>query len=339
MAHADWIIDLGPGAGHDGGRIVFEGTPADLVADAIHPHRRAPRGVRRPLSVRTRGLDQLSRRQLELVRTWLPGAGVVRDHSWGLVGTAVLELLDAGGTRYIVKAGDREDHHVAREVIAHRRWLEPWTSLGRAPEMVHGDGEAKVLVARYLPGALVQGTEHEQVADTYRQAGELLARFHGQLAVRDDGEFEHRQKQETLAWLSRPHRIAAEAVSDLTAAVEAWPTPGSTLVPTHGDWQPRNWLVHDGRVSVIDFGRADLRPALTDFGRLAAQQFRADPALEEAFLQGYGADPREPDAWRRLRIRDAVGTAAWAYQVGDAAYEQQGHRMIAEILPELRHHD
>jgi excinuclease ABC A subunit len=32
MVHADWIIDLGPGAGHDGGRIVFEGTPADLVA-------------------------------------------------------------------------------------------------------------------------------------------------------------------------------------------------------------------------------------------------------------------------------------------------------------------
>lgn len=34
MAHADWIIDLGPGAGHDGGEIVFEGTPADLVASA-----------------------------------------------------------------------------------------------------------------------------------------------------------------------------------------------------------------------------------------------------------------------------------------------------------------
>jgi excinuclease UvrABC ATPase subunit len=34
MAHADWIIDLGPGAGHDGGRIVFEGAPADLIADA-----------------------------------------------------------------------------------------------------------------------------------------------------------------------------------------------------------------------------------------------------------------------------------------------------------------
>lgn len=33
MAHADWIIDLGPGAGHDGGRVVFEGTPADLVTE------------------------------------------------------------------------------------------------------------------------------------------------------------------------------------------------------------------------------------------------------------------------------------------------------------------
>lgn len=34
MAHADWIIDLGPGAGHDGGHVVFEGTPADLLAQS-----------------------------------------------------------------------------------------------------------------------------------------------------------------------------------------------------------------------------------------------------------------------------------------------------------------
>jgi excinuclease UvrABC ATPase subunit len=34
MAHADWLIDMGPGAGHDGGRVVFEGTPAHLVARA-----------------------------------------------------------------------------------------------------------------------------------------------------------------------------------------------------------------------------------------------------------------------------------------------------------------
>ena len=33
MAHADWVIDMGPGAGHDGGRVVFTGTPAQMVAD------------------------------------------------------------------------------------------------------------------------------------------------------------------------------------------------------------------------------------------------------------------------------------------------------------------
>ena len=53
MAHADWIIDLGPGAGHDGGRIVFEGTPADLVGGAVDADRGASRGVRRRLIVRS----------------------------------------------------------------------------------------------------------------------------------------------------------------------------------------------------------------------------------------------------------------------------------------------
>jgi excinuclease UvrABC ATPase subunit len=46
MAHADWIIDLGPGAGHDGGRVVFQGTPAQLVADrSTHTGRHLARYV------------------------------------------------------------------------------------------------------------------------------------------------------------------------------------------------------------------------------------------------------------------------------------------------------
>ncbi|MDT7788252.1 MAG: hypothetical protein QOF58_6671 [Pseudonocardiales bacterium] len=34
MAHADWIVDMGPGAGHDGGQVVFTGTPGELVASS-----------------------------------------------------------------------------------------------------------------------------------------------------------------------------------------------------------------------------------------------------------------------------------------------------------------
>ncbi|GAA3726425.1 hypothetical protein GCM10023082_25510 [Streptomyces tremellae] len=56
MAHADWIIDLGPGAGHDRGRVVFGGTPAGLVAARTtrphHPHSRTPRRLRRHLTHR-----------------------------------------------------------------------------------------------------------------------------------------------------------------------------------------------------------------------------------------------------------------------------------------------
>ena len=47
MAHADWIIDIGPGAGHDGGNIVFEGTPSDLVEQRPTLTGTTPRGVRR----------------------------------------------------------------------------------------------------------------------------------------------------------------------------------------------------------------------------------------------------------------------------------------------------
>ena len=68
MAHADWIIDIGPGAGHDGGAIVFEGTPARPDREGRHPHREAPEGVRRSLSevsarwVRRRSRSVLVRR-------------------------------------------------------------------------------------------------------------------------------------------------------------------------------------------------------------------------------------------------------------------------------------
>jgi thiamine kinase-like enzyme len=276
------------------------------------------------------GGDQLTRRQRELLDDWLPGAELVRDRSWGLVGTTVLELVHRGD-RYIAKAGDEKDHHLARELRAHHNWLEPWTSRGRAPQLVHADTEVKLLVTRYLPGELVEGSEHEFRPDIYRQAGELLARSHEQLAVESE-EFEAKAKVKALAWLDGPHRIAPDVVARLRDLVESWPTPPVTLVPTHGDWQPRNWLVHEGVVSVIDFGRADLRPALTDFARLAVQQFQVDPALESAFLDGYGSDPRDVAGWRRNRVREAIGTAAWAYQVGDELFEQQGHRMIAEAL-------
>jgi aminoglycoside phosphotransferase (APT) family kinase protein len=275
-------------------------------------------------------VSNLSDRQRALLSAWLPGARVVRDHSWGLVERTVLEV-ERDGEKYVVKAGGPDDHHMLRELRAHREWLTPWTSRGRAPTLVHHDEEALLLVSRYLPGELVEGTEAADDPEVYRQAGGLLAQLHDQDGV-DDPEYEARENRKTLRWLDQDHRIEPAVEMRLRAEVASWPEPSARLVPTHGDWQPRNWLHHDGTVSVIDFGRADLRPAYSDLARLAAQDFRREPALERAFLDGYGADPREPASWHRQRVREAVATAVWARLVGDEKFEAQGHRMIAEAL-------
>lgn len=269
--------------------------------------------------------------QRELVRHWLPRAELVTDHSWGLVATTVLELSGPDG-HVIVKAGGAEDHHIAREIAAHRRWLHPWTSSGHAAHMVAADEEAKILMTDHLPGRLVEGDPSQDAPETYRQAGSLLSRFHGQHAESsttwDDQLAAHARR-----WLAGPHRIDPASVRALRREIDAWPAGGTVdLVPTHGDWQPRNWLIDDGTVRIIDFGRTDLRPAVTDLARLARQDFSRDPRLEAAFLDGYGSDPREPGLWRRTLLGEAIGTAGWAHRVGSESFEKLGLRQIDQLL-------
>lgn len=268
--------------------------------------------------------------QERVVRSWFPGAELVADHSWGSTDTVVLHVRDRGRD-LVIKAGGPRNHHIDRELRAHQEFTGPLVAGGRAARLLRADRELKVLVTEYLPGDLVEGTDAEWLQETYRQAGEILAELHSQ-ASRLAPEYEADADARALEWLEQPHRIDAETVGRLRAALTAGGRRVTTLVPTHGDWQPRNWLVEDGHVRVIDFGRADWRPAATDLARLAAQQFRGHPELEQAFLAGYGDDPRDPVTWRMILIREAVGTAAYAHRIGDDAFESQGQRMIRDAL-------
>jgi antitoxin (DNA-binding transcriptional repressor) of toxin-antitoxin stability system len=281
----------------------------------------------------TSGWGALDARQRALVEAWLPGAEVEADLGWGLVATTVLRVRAAGGGLCVVKAGGPSDHHIAREIRAHLSWLGPWVRSGRAPTLLHHDADARVLVTRWLPGRLVLDDPAAGDPEVYAQAGRLLAQLHAVEARPDDG-YEARENARMRRWLASAHRIAPADATRLSAMVDGWPEPPATLVPTHGDWQPRNWLVHEGEVRAIDLGRADLRPAGTDLARLAARDFRRDPALEAAFLDGYGGDPRDPRAGARTRVREAVATAAWAHQVGDEAFEREGLALVAEVLAE-----
>jgi hypothetical protein len=276
------------------------------------------------------GPHLLSDEQTTLLHRWAPDLRVLADWSWGLTDTVVLHAR-TGAREVVVKAAGPGNHHIGREISAHRHWVAALTGRGRAPRLLWCDETANLLVTEHVDGELVLGTGAEGEASTYAQAGALLALLHGQ-ASRVDQDYECRQNARTLRWLDGPHRIDATTEAELRARVAEFPCEPAFLVPTHGDWQPRNWLRHGAEVRVIDFGRADWRPAHTDFARLAAQQFRGRPDLEAAFVDGYGRDPREPAGWHRHLLREAVGTACWAHQVGDVAFEAQGHEMVADVL-------
>lgn len=277
-------------------------------------------------------LPGLDHTQHDLVRSWLSDAELVSEHSWGLVDTVVLRVR-ADGQDLTVKAAGPGNHHVGREIDAHERWTGPLLEGERAPRLLHADREAHVLVTTWLPGDLAQDGPAQHDPEVHRQAGDLLARLHGQVARLDDG-WEEAQRRRVLTWLGRAHRIPQEQETRVRDLVAGWPGDPAVVVPTHGDYQPRNWLWDVGTVRVIDFGRAAWRPAASDLARLAVQEWVGRPELEAAFVQGYGADPREAGTWSRMQVAEAVGTAAWAFQVGDEPFEAQGLRMLTDALAE-----
>ncbi len=250
--------------------------------------------------------------------------------SWNQLDTTVLRVTDGTG-EFVVKASGRTNHHLLREISAHEDAVAVLAATGHAPRLLHADRERRVLVTRYLPCDLVEGTAAEHDPEVHRQAGRLLRVLHAQDG-RVEQEFERSASAKSLAALHRPHRIPAAQADRVRTVLTAYRPRPAVLVPTHGDWQPRNWLLDAGAVRVIDFGRFDRRPAMSDLCRLAVQQWRSDARLEAAFLDGYGSDPRDPGVWPFLQVREAVATAVWAHEVGDGQFERQGHRMLREAL-------
>lgn len=273
---------------------------------------------------------RLSPAQCAWVEARLGDIELVRDMSWNLVASIVLHVRSRDGG-VVVKAGDETNHHIGREISAHDGWTRPLVATGHAARLIDADARERVLLLEHLPGVLIEGTDAESRPNTYAQAGALLRRLHDQ-GLWTDAEYEARVNARAVTWLDGEHRVDAAVAARARSILVTDPAPPVTIVPTHGDWQPRNWLIDDGTVRVIDFGRFALRPAATDLTRLAAQQWRGRPDLEAAFFEEYGEDPRDPDRRRMEALREAVGTACWAFQVGDEVFEAQGHRMLADAL-------
>ncbi|WP_372699658.1 aminoglycoside phosphotransferase family protein [Arthrobacter sp. JSM 101049] len=264
-----------------------------------------------------------------------PDASIAADHSWPF-GITVLEF-HAGEAHLLLKAS-ATSHHLEREYRAHTRWLA--SLAGDVPVLVAYDRAAGLLVKTFLPGRLVLGSPAEHDPAVFQQAGTLLGRLHRGLAPIRAPHYEESMARKTHAWLGRAGGLAPAA--QLRAAadwLEAFRPSPVELVPTHGDYQPRNWLVRpDGRLAVIDFGRAELRPWYSDLVRMQHGDFATRPGLRAAFMDGYGPGPTPDsgsadDAGRRLdALMQAVGTIVWSQGMGDAAFEEHGRTMLARIL-------
>ena len=274
----------------------------------------------------TAGLNLAQRRQLH---EWLGDWREVADHTWPLQDTTVLRVR-SGADDFIVKATERS-HHLGRELLAHRKYLGGLADV--TPRLVHASDELQVLVATYLPGHLVQGDAAEHDPDTYRQAGRILARFLEPLGTSPDYVPDLIAKSlglvEDAAPLADPTHLAAAR-----AELERMPRLTIPLHFTHGDYQPRNWLVHDGMIRLIDFGRAAPRHWTSELVRLQHQQFLVDPALEVAFFEGLGRELTEEDrvVLRLENLAQMLATIVWAHGIGDVDYEEEGRVGLARLV-------
>jgi Ser/Thr protein kinase RdoA (MazF antagonist) len=222
--------------------------------------------------------------------------------------------------------------HLEREIDSHESVLAAIND-ARLPHLLHASRDAAIIVTTWLPGVLVEGTPAEDDAEVYRQAGSLLAVIHSSPEVSTD------YMPRTAAKLSQ-HLDAARALlapgawAQASARVQAIDPRPVEVVFTHGDYQPRNWLIDNGTVRIIDFGRGAWRPAVSDFVRLQHQQFVSRPDLVEAFVAGYGRDPVtfDQDASALEHLLQSLGTVVWAHAMGDTEFEAHGRRMVDLVL-------
>lgn len=274
-------------------------------------------------------MASISARQGALLRAWLGDWDLVADHSWPLQDTTVIHVRNSHGD-HIVKASTTS-HHIERELKAHEQYLDRLRM--PTPQLEHGSVDAGILVTRYLPGELVLGTPAEHSPDVYRQAGAILRELNY------PGEISHDYLEELLVQVRVKLDLARGLLPErqlaaLQILVDTFRPQPVRLYFTHGDYQPRNWLYHEGKVSVIDFGRALQRSWVSDLVRLQHQQFLGRPELEHAFMEGMKRRLTDTDlgVLRMETVHASVGTIVWAHRINDGAFEQHGREMVARIL-------
>jgi hypothetical protein len=248
--------------------------------------------------------EELPEDVLEFAARTLGGCELVRDCSWDHQMSSVLELRDADGRTWFLKRHrDRERYDT--ELRAYREWVP--ALVDRAPALHAFDDSLGAIIMSGLPAEQGVHAGHS----VQRQAGTLLRQFHEAQAPVPCDSFgsvkarEFDQLAPLIAHLLSGHEL--QSARCVVAALDDVPSPG--LVPCHRDYTPRNWLVGDGLVHIVDFEWCRLDAWVSDLARLELGLWADRPDLRDTFLDGYGA--RLSDADRVVLRSCAVVTAAW----------------------------
>lgn len=209
---------------------------------------------------------------------------LVKDWSWPDGKADVFEVRDRAGTTWFVKQ-HRHDEFYESEKTAYARWVPALDD--RAPDLRESNDDLRILVLSALPRD-TETTWHDD--DVRRDAGAVLRHLHDteDLGVCEDLAAE--KETELEQWLTRgPGLLESREVDFARSALRAMPASvRPERVPCHRDYTPRNWVLGNGRVHVVDF--EEMRPDawMVDLGRLTVAWWPADPPMLEPLLDGYG---------------------------------------------------
>jgi Ser/Thr protein kinase RdoA (MazF antagonist) len=264
------------------------------------------------------------------------------DCSWGHRMSSVLRIRDASGASWFLKCHGAQARYRA-ELAAYREWVPALQDA--APRLRAFDDSLQAVILSVAPGEAAPwpaadgfspGTDRGAERDLHRSAGKVLRRLHDAQPALPWPEFAAVKIQQfdrlepAAAGLLR--RCELDRVGKEIAALDGMPAPAR--VPCHHDYTPRNWLVHNGALCVIDFEWSGLDARVADFARLHLGIWDARPDLRDAFLAGYGQDLSRAD--RQILHGCAVLTGVWlvikAHETRQLSFEDASRTALLRII-------